>query len=43
MDIAPEVREAIDNYKTYHRDDFIEKNKSKFNSDKLNLANKLKK
>jgi acyl-CoA thioester hydrolase len=24
-------------------DDFIKKNKSKFNSDKLNLANKLKK
>ena len=33
MDIAPEVREAINNYKTYHRDDFIEKNFSVVNKD----------
>ena len=33
MDITPEVREAINNYKTYHRDDFIEKNFSVVNKD----------
>ena len=33
MDIAPEVREAINNYKTYHRDDFIEKNFAVVNKD----------